>query len=94
MVAKLAPNSAHLTRGTWSNISPGGDFFVPYLHKTGINLRPPPTPPYSFNAAWEQEFIMQACFVLFLRLIVGFIYAGSGRKGENHVVGLRFDASN
>ena len=60
MVGKLAPNSAHLTRGTWSNMSPGGDSFVPYLHKKGINLRSPPPPPHSFNAAWEQEFIMQA----------------------------------
>ena len=59
MVGKLDPNSAHLTRGAWSNMSPGRDFFVPYLHKKGINLRSPP-PPYSFNAAWEQEFIIQA----------------------------------
>ena len=73
---------------------PGRRFFRAVPSQNGDKFAIPPTLPYSFNAAWEQEFIMQACFVLFLRLIVGFIYAGSGRKGENHVVGLRFDASN
>ena len=51
---------------------PGRGFFRAVPSQNGDKFATPPTPRYSFNVAWEQDFIMQACSVEFLRLWVSF----------------------